>query len=101
MQVFIKKPSINLYSGIRVDKDTTLEYESETVKQTLKDMVFHSVTKVEGDNYKSVYDTTIQLEDGDILIFDGEKRGYVKPVEGFVSIAEAIDDLESIRGVGE
>lgn len=101
MQVFIRKPSINLYSGIRVDKDTTLDYETENVKQTLKDLVFHSVTKVKGENFESVYDTTIQLEVGDILIFDGENRGYVKPVDGFVSIEEAIDDLENIKGVGE
>lgn len=101
MQVFIRKPSINLYSGIRVDKDTTLDYETENVKQTLKDLVFHSVTKVKGENFESVYDTTIQLEVGDILIFDGENRGYVKPFDGFVSIEEAIDDLENIKGVGE
>lgn len=101
MKVFIRKPSISLYSGIRVEKDTAFEYETEYVKQTLKDMVFHSVARVEGENYKSVYDTTIQLEEGDILIFDGEKRGYVKPVDSFVTIEEAIDDLENIRGVGE
>ena len=101
MQVFIRKPSITLYSGIRVEKDTALEYETENVKQTLKDLVFHSVTKVKGENFESVYDTTIQLEVGDVLIFDGENRGYVKPVDGFVSIEEAIEDFESIKGVGE
>jgi hypothetical protein len=101
MQVFIRKPSVNLYPGIRIEKDTVFEYETEYVKQSVKDMVFHSVSRVEGENYKSVYDTTIKLEEGDILIFDGEKRGYVKPVDGFVSVDEAISDLENIRGVGE
>ena len=101
MQVFMKKPSIDLYSGVRVDKDTVLEYENENVKQTLKDLVFHSVTKVKGESFESVYDTTIQLKEGDVLVYEAEGRGYIKPVEDFVTIAEAIEDLTNIKGVGE
>lgn len=100
MQVFIRKPSIDLYPGIRVTKDTELEFKNENVKQTIKDLVLHSVTKVKGDGFKSKYDTTIQLEDGDVLIFEDEGRGYIKPVEQFVSIQEAIDDLENIKDLG-
>lgn len=101
MQVFIRKPSIDLYPGIRVDKDTVLEYKSENVEQTLKDLVFHSVTKVKGESFESVYDTTIQLKEGDVLVFEEEGRGYIKPVEDFVTIEEAIEDLTNIKGVGE
>ena len=100
MQVFIRKPSIDFYPGIRVTKDTVLEYKNETVKQTLKDLVFHSITKVTGEGYKSKYDTTINLKEGDILIFEEEGRGYVKPVENFVTISEAIDDLTNIKDLG-
>ena len=100
MQNFIKKPSIDLYPGIRVDKDTVLEYENENVKQTLKDMVFHSITKVKGEGYESVYDTIIYLKEGDVLVFEEEGRGYIKPVDSFVSIAEAIDDLTNIKDLG-
>lgn len=100
MQIFIKKPDINLYPGIRVDKDTVVEYKNEHVKQTVKDMVLHSITKVKGEGYKSTYNTTIQLKEGDILIFEEEGRGYVKPVEEFVTIQEAIDDLENIKDLG-
>ena len=101
MQVFMRKPSIDLYSGVRVDKDTVLEYKNENVEQTLKDLIFHSVTKVKGENYESVYDTTIQLKVGDVLVFEAEGRGYIKPVEDFVTIEEAIEDLSNIKGVGE
>ena len=101
MQVFIRKPSIDLYPGIRVDKDTKMEYKNENVEQTLEDLVFHSLTKVMGDGFESVYDTTIHLQEGDILVFEEEGRGYIKPVEPFVTIEEAIDDLENIKGVGE
>lgn len=101
MQVFIRKPSIDLYPGIRVDKDTVLEYKNENVEQKLENLVLHSVTRVQGEGFESVYDTTIQLKEGDILVFEEEGRGYIKPVEPFVTIAEAIDDLTNIKGVGE
>ena len=101
MQVFIRKPTIDLYSGIRVDKDTVLTYENENVKQKLEGLVFHSVTKVKGEGFKSKYDTTIYLKEGDVLVFEEEGRGYIKPVEEFVTIAEAVDDLNNIKGVGE
>lgn len=97
---FIKRPSIDLYPGIRVTKDTDIEFKNENVKQTIKDLALHSVTKVKGEGFKSKYDTTIQLEDGDILIFEDEGRGYIKPVESFVTIEEAIADLENIKDLG-
>lgn len=97
---FIKRPSIDLYPGIRVTKETELEYKNDNVKQTIKGLVLHSVTKVKGDGFESKYDTTIQLEDGDILIFEDEGRGYIKPVEGFATIEEAIEDLVNIKDLG-
>lgn len=100
MEVFIRKPSIDLYPGIRVTKDTELEYKNESVEQVLRDLTFHSVTKVKGENFESVYDTTIHLKEGDILIFEEEGRGYIKPVEQFCAIKEAIDDLTNIKEVG-
>lgn len=100
MQNFISKPSIDLYPGIRVDKDTVLEYKNENVAQTLENLVFHSVTKVKGEGFESVYDTTIHLEEGDILIFEEAGRGYIKPVEQFTTIAEAISDLQNMKDLG-
>ena len=78
---FIRKPSIDMYAGIKVTKETEFTYQNENVNQTLKDLVFHSVTKVKGENFESVYDTTIQLSEGDVLVFEEEGRGYIKPVE--------------------
>lgn len=100
MQVFIRRPSVDLYPGIRVSKDTELEFKNENVKQTVKDLVLHSVTKVKGEGYKSKYDTTIQLKEGDILIFEEAGYGYIKPVEEFATIGEAIDDLTCIKDLG-
>lgn len=100
MQRFLRKPNLDMYAGIRVTKDTTLEYENENVKQSLKDLEFHSVTRVKGENYESTYNTTIQLKEGDVLIFEEEGRGYIKPVEDFVTIAEAIEDYTNIKDLG-
>lgn len=101
MQVFIRKPMIDLLAGVRVDKDTKLEYSNENVQQSLENLVFHSITKVKGDCFESVYDTTIQLKEGDILVFEEEGRGYIKPVEEVVEIAEAIEELTNIKDLGD
>ena len=101
MQIFIRKPSIDLYPGIRVDKDTVLEYKNDNVEQELRDLVLHSVIRIHGDGFESVQNTTIHLHEGDILVFEEEGRGYIKPVEPFVTIAEAINELTDIKGVGE
>lgn len=97
---FIMKPSIDLYPGVKVDKDTKLEYKTENVEQKIENLVFHSVTHVKGDGFESMYDTTIELKEGDILIFEEDGRGYIKPVEGFVTIEEAIADLKNIEDLG-
>ena len=96
---FIRKPSIDMYAGIKVTKETEFTYQNENVNQTLKDLVFHSVTKVKGENFESVYDTTIQLSEGDVLVFEEEGRGYIKPVEEMLTIPEAIEELSCIKDV--
>lgn len=97
MEKFIRKPSIDMLAGITVKKDTFLKYENENVKQTVENLVFHSVTTVKGEGYSSTYNTTIYLKEGDILIFEEEGRGYIKPVEEFVTVKEAIEELKCIE----
>ena len=101
MQVFIRKPSVDLYAGIKVDKDTKLEFENENVTQKVENLVFTSVTRVNGEGYKGIYNTTVYLEEGDILIFEEEGRGYIKPVQDVCTIAEAIEDLTNIKDLGD
>ena len=88
-----------MYAGIKVTKDTKLDYENENVKQTLDNLVFHSITRVVGENYESEYNTTIHLQEGDVLIFEEEGRGYIKPVESFVTVAEAVEELNCIKDI--
>jgi hypothetical protein len=99
MQKFIRKPIIDFETGIVVDKDTTLEFSNENVEQTLKDLTFKSITKVKGDGFESEYHTTIHLKEGDVMIFEEKGRGYIKPVEEFVTVKEAIEELECIKDI--
>ena len=96
-QRFIRKPSIDMLAGIKVTKDTILEYKNENVEQTLYNLVFRSITKVKGESFESTYYTTIELSEGDVLIFEEEGRGYIKPVEEFVTVGEAIEELTNIK----
>lgn len=98
---FIKQPNIDMVAGIKVTKDTELTYENEGVKQSIKDLVLHSVMTIKGETYESTYDTTIHLNEGDVLVFEDGGRGYIKPVETFMTIAEAIEELECVRAVNE
>lgn len=100
MQNFIQRPSVDLYPGIRVDKETVLEYKTDNVEQRIEGLVLHSVTRVKGENYEGTYDTTVQLKEGDVLIFEDGGRGYIKPVEAVVTIEEAIADLTNIKDLG-
>lgn len=100
MQKFIRKPSIEFYPGVRVDKDTVLEFKNENVEQSLKDLVLHTVATTKAAAYDATHITNIYLEEGDILVFEEDGRGYIKPVESFVTLDEAIDDLTSIKEAG-
>lgn len=97
MQKFIRKPDINMLAGIKVTKDTKLEYKNDNVEQTLDNLVFKSITKIVGENFESEYRTTINLKEGDVIIFEEEGRGYIKPVEEFMTVNEAIEELGCIK----
>lgn len=90
-------PDITMYEGVVVDKETKLEYENENVKQHVEDLVLRTTSRIKGDGYESTTYTTIYLEEGDILIFEDGGRGYIKPVEKLVTVAEAIEELECIK----
>lgn len=96
-QRFIKKPSVDLMPGIRVTKDTKLEYANEHVEQTVINLELRSITRIKGDGFESVNDTTVYLNEGDVLIFEDEGRGYIKPLEECMTVAEAIEELSCIK----
>lgn len=101
MEFFIRKPQIDFFEGVRVTKDTVLEYKTDSIDQTVKNLLLHIVSRVEGDGYEAKTETTVYLEEGDVLIFEKEGRGYIKPLDSFVTVEEAIEDLLNIKDVGK
>ncbi len=98
MHKFVERPSIRMYEGIIVDKNTRIEFSNDNVTQTISDLMLHTVQTVSGEGYTSTQDTVIYLSEGDVLIFEEAGRGYIKPVNGFCSVEEAIKDLEVLKG---
>ena len=95
MELFIRKPNIDMHTGVTVTKDFEAEFENESVKQTIKNLVLRTVMKISGEGYEGTYDTTVYLSPGDILIYE-DGRGYIKPLDGFCTVAEAIEDMKCL-----
>lgn len=99
-ELFVEQPNIDLKIGIKVKKDTELMYKNERVDQVLKDLKLETMLEEEGTNgintYKSKTYICINLNEGDILLFD-ESRGYYMPPYPVESIEDAISDIESLK----
>lgn len=85
--------------GIKVTKETELTFENDNVKQELKDLVLHTEMTITGKGYESKQDTKIFLKEGDVLLFESDSRGYIKPVESFMQVPEVIEELECIKDI--
>lgn len=101
-ELFVEQPSIDLKEGIKVTKTTELSYKNENITQSLENLVLETVLCEEGisgiNTYKSKSYITINLNDGDILLFD-DKRGYYMPHFPVVSIDDAISDIASLKDI--
>ena len=99
MKNYIKNPDVTIYKGIKVDEDTTLKYETEdgNLIQELKNLEFTQITKTFNEKYDQEIKTVIHLKPNMIILFEDKERGYVVPVERFVTIGEAIEDLNYIK----
>ncbi len=102
MQKFVLKPSVELIPGIKVTRATELAYEREGIKQTVRDLVLHTTLTQKGEGFDSVTNSNVYLGEGDILVFEEDGRGYIKPLGNqVVMIADAIADLENIKDLGD
>ena len=101
-ELFVEQPVLDLLEGIRVNAGTELSYKNEKVEQVLKNLVLESIIDDAGSNgtntYKSKSYLSINLNEGDILLFD-EKRGYYMPSYPISSIDDAISDIASLGDV--
>lgn len=98
-ELFVEQPVLDLKEGIKVTEETELSYKNDHVEQVLKGLVLESIIDESGSNgvntYKSKSYLSINLNPGDILLFD-EQRGYYMPKYPVESIDDAISDITSL-----
>jgi hypothetical protein len=101
-ELFVEQPVLDLKEGIRVTAETELLYKNEKVEQVLKNLVLETILDDAGSNginsYKSKSYLSINLNPGDILLFD-EQRGYYMPSYPVTSIDDAISDINSLSDI--
>ena len=101
-ELFVEQPVLDLKEGIKVTEETELLYKTDKVEQVLKDLVLETILDDSGSNgintYKSKSYLSINLNPGDILLFD-ENRGYYMASYPVVSIDDAISDINSLRDI--
>lgn len=104
VEYFVVQPSIKLFGGIRVTKETEFETynDDETVHQTLKDLVLTTELKRESEymEMKSTEDSKLvtELKEGTVIIWS-EETGYIVPNYRMVKVEEAIESLETVSGI--
>lgn len=98
-EMFVEQPVLDLKEGIKVSENTELSYKNDKVEQVLKDLVLETILDDAGTNgcnsYRSKSYLSINLNPGDILLFD-EQRGYYMPPYPVTSIDDAISDISSL-----
>lgn len=96
MNYYVAKADLVPYEGIVVNKDTTLTFENDKVKQKIENLELESETTIETKKFKSVTKMTVHLEEGEILLLEGEGRGYFLPAEPVDTIEKVIDDYKTL-----
>ena len=94
---FIRQPNISMVAGIKATKDTDIEYETENTKQTIKDLVYKSTTTTSKDNVEVTQEVTVQLNEGDIVLYPSDEQGYVVPAGKYMTVEDAIEELECVK----
>lgn len=101
-ELFVEQPVLDLKEGIKVSEETELLYKNDNVEQVIKDLKMETILDDSGSNgfnsYKSKSYVSINLNAGDILLFD-ESRGYYLPRYPVVSIDDAISDITSLSDI--
>lgn len=101
-ELFVEQPVLDLKEGIRVSEDTELLYKNEKVEQVLKDLTLETIMDESGSNGINTYHSKsylcINLNPGDILLFD-ELRGYYMAPYPVTSIDDAISDISSLSDI--
>lgn len=105
LEKYVELPELSILRGIKVKKDTKLTFENyfeeskQKVKQRLENLRIITETETNIENKLIESKITIDLAEGDILIFD-ENYGYCLPAKnidvGTIEEAEEIIKAKKI-----
>lgn len=108
VEKFIISPSMRLFLGVTVKKDTYIEDElvlpndMGKIHQVIKDLKLTTVIKKKSKEYEIETEESSKLvqeiPENMILIW-GEDTGYIIPPYRMKKVSEAIEDLEAIKDV--
>lgn len=96
MNYYVLRPDLTPYEGIKVTKETKLEFRNDKVRQKVEDLELIVESKIEDKKYVSETKMTIFLKEGDILLFERENRGYFLPIDSIGTVDTAIKDLQAL-----
>jgi len=97
-KIYVAMPQPDVYYGVKVDKDTKLEFKNDFVTQRVENLTLYTTQKFEEEGFKGYSETEVQLQDGELILLEEEKRGYFRTKIRFGSIDEAIEEMNFLKG---
>ena len=102
MEKFIIQPSIKVFVGLTVKRDSVIDFKNDVVEQCLKDLVLTTKINKESDynGLKTNEASTIktELKEGVRLIMS-EDEGYIISPYKMATIDEAVEQLKEIQEI--
>ena len=96
MKYYVLRPDLTPYEGMVVNKDSKFDYKNEKVEQKLENLKLTTKQEIVTDKYTTKSELTINLEEGEILLFEGENRGWFLPAQPIGTIETAINDYKGL-----
>lgn len=98
-EMFVIMPDCkDTFEGIVVRKDTELTFKNHKVEQEIKNLKLYSKTTVIGENFKSITNLEMDLNEGEILLLEEENRGYFLARNLVIgTVDQAIEEYKFIK----
>lgn len=96
MNYYVLRPDLTPYDGMIVTKDSKLTFKNKNVKQKLENLKLTTTKKIKEEKFISESKLTLFLEEGDVLLFEKEDRGWFLPAQSIGTIETAINDYKGL-----
>lgn len=96
MNYYVLRPDLTPYKGIKVNKDTKLEFKNEKVTQKIENLELITESKIEDKRFISETKMKVFLKEDDVLLLEEENRGYFLPLDSVGTIETAIKDYKAL-----